>query len=74
MLAGDTTVIRQFMKVKAAGAYVKYAEETYSGAQTLPMLHIIMKPGKNGVKVTLQQTAIPWRAYDWETFVEQAAA
>ena len=74
MAAGDTTVIRQFMKVKAAGAYIKYAEETYSGAQTLPMLHVILKPGKNGVKVTLQQTAGVNRAYDWETFAQQAAA
>ena len=74
MLAGDTTVIRQFMKVKVAGAYIKYAEETYSGAQTLSLLHVIMKPGKNGVKVTLQQTAGVNRAYDWETFAQQAAA
>ncbi len=74
MAAGDTTVIRQFMKIKAAGTYIKYAEETYTGAQTLPMLHIIMKPSKNGVKVTLQQTAGTNRSYDWETFVEQAAA
>ena len=39
----DVIVIRQFMQVKAAGAYVKYAEESYSGPQTIPLLHIITK-------------------------------
>lgn len=74
MVAGNSTTIRQFMKIKAAGAYAKYAEETYTGAQTLPLLHIIMKPGKFGVKVTLQQAAVVFKTYDWETLVEQAAA
>jgi hypothetical protein len=74
MAAGDTTVIRQFMKIKAAGTYRKFAEETYSGAQALPLLHIVVRPNKNGVKVTLQQTAGTNRAYDWETFAEQAVA
>lgn len=74
MAGGDTTVIRQFMKIKDGGSYIKYGEETYSGAQSLPMLHIIMKPSKWGVKITLQQTAGTNRNYDWETLVEQAAA
>ncbi len=74
MVAGNSTTIRQFMKIKAAGAYAKYAEETYAGVQTLPLLHIIMKPGKFGVKVTLQQAAVVYKAYDWETLVEQAVA
>lgn len=74
MVAGNSTTIRQFMKIKAAGAYVKYAQETYTDVQTLPLLHITMKPGKFGVKVTLQQAAVVWKTYDWETLVEQAAA
>jgi hypothetical protein len=58
MAAGDTIVVRQSMQVKAAGAYAKYAEETYSGAQTIPLLHIVTKTAKDKIKVTAQQTAI----------------
>jgi hypothetical protein len=57
MAGGDTIVIRQYMQVKAAGAYVKYAEETFTGAQTIPLLAIITKTSKTKIKVTAQQTA-----------------
>jgi len=73
MAAGDTTVIRQYVKIKAAGAFVKYAEETYTDAQSLPMLHLVMKPSRHGVRITLEQTSGVNRDYDWETLVEQAA-
>ncbi len=74
MVAGNSVTVRQYMTIKTAGAYAKYAEETYAGVQTLPLLHLIMKPGKFGVKVTLQQAAVVYKTYDWETLVEQAAA
>lgn len=73
MAAGDVLVVRQYMKIKAAGSPVKYAEETYSGAQTLPMLYIVTKPAKYGIKIALQQTGGTNRDYDWETFQEKAA-
>ncbi|MBU1173034.1 MAG: hypothetical protein KKD44_26020 [Proteobacteria bacterium] len=57
MGASDTVVIRQYMQVKAAGTYVKYAEETYSAAQTIPLLHIITKTAKDKIKVTAERTA-----------------
>lgn len=73
MDADDIIIIAQSVKIGAA--YVKYAEETYSGVQTLPMLHLLLKPGKLGVKVTLQQTAqvAGYKDFDWETFLEAAA-
>ena len=71
MQAGDTTVIRQYMKIKAGGAYRKYAEETYVGVQSVPLLSMVMKPSKNGAMLTLQQTAGVNRSYDWQTLVEQ---
>ncbi len=55
--AGDTVVLRQYMQLKAAGAYVKYAEETYSGVQSIPLIHITTKTAKTKIKVTAQQTA-----------------
>ena len=73
MQAGDTVVVRQYMKIKAAGSFIKYAEETYSDAQTLPMLYIVTKPAKEGIRITLEQTAGTNRDYDWETFQERAA-
>jgi len=57
MQAGDTIVVRQYMQAKAAGTYVKYAEETYTNAQTLPLLNIVTKTAKTKIKVTAQQTA-----------------
>ncbi len=74
MVAGNSVTIRQYMTIKTAGSYRLYAQETYTDVQTLPLLHIIAKPGKFGVKITLQQSAVVYKAYDWETLVEQAAA
>lgn len=68
MAGGDTIVIRQSMKVKAAGAYVKYAEETYTGAQTIPLLHVVTKPAKTSIKVTAQQTGGTNRTLDVQFF------
>ena len=64
MQAGDTIVIRQYMQIKAVGTYAKYAEETYSDAQTLPLLHIVTKTAKDKIKVTAQQTAGTNRTLD----------
>jgi len=68
MQAGDTIVIRQSMIVKSAGSYAKYAEETYSGAQTIPLLHIVTKTAARSIKVTAQQTAGTNRTLDVQFF------
>jgi len=73
MQAGDTIIIRQYMKIKAAGSYILYAEETFSDAQTLPMLYVVTKPARYGIKITLEQTVGTYRDFDWETFQEKAA-
>jgi len=73
MLAGDTVVVRQYIKIASAGAFAKYAEETYSGAQTLPLLYVITKPANYGIRITIQQTAGTNRTFEWETFQEKAA-
>jgi hypothetical protein len=73
MQAGDSVTVRQYMKIKSGGSYILYAEETYSGVQTLPMLYIVTKPARYGIKITLEQTAGTNRDYDWETFQEKAA-
>jgi hypothetical protein len=68
MAAGDTIVIRQYIKITATGAYVKYAEETYSDAQALPALYITTKAGRYGIKVTAQQTAGTYRTLAYQFF------
>lgn len=73
MAAGDTIVIRQYMQVKATGTYVKYAEETYSGAQSIPLLHITTKPAKDKIKVTAQQTAGTNRTLDVQFYRRKVA-
>jgi hypothetical protein len=73
MASGDTVVIRQYMKIAAAGAYVKYAEETYSGAQSLPLLFVTTKVGSYGIKVTAQQTAGTNRTFSFQFFRRRVA-
>lgn len=73
MVASDSITVRQYIKVKAAGSYIKYAEETFADVQSLPMLYVVTKPSKHGIRITLEQTAGTYRDFDWETFIEQAA-
>ena len=64
MQGGDTIVIRQYMQIKAAGAYVKYAEQSYPGVQAIPLLAVTTKAAKDKIKVTAQQTAGVYRTLD----------
>jgi hypothetical protein len=73
MASGDTIVIRQYMKITATGAYVKYAEETYSGAQSLPLLYITTKSGRYGIKITAQQTVGTNRTLTYQFFRRRVA-
>jgi hypothetical protein len=73
MASGDTIVIRQYMKIASTGAYVKYAEESYSGAQSLPLLYITTKTGRYGIKVTAQQTAGTNRTLTYQFFRRRIA-
>jgi hypothetical protein len=57
LAAGDTIIIRQYMKIAPAGAYVKYAEESYSGPVDPPLLYVITKPARYGIRITVQRTA-----------------
>jgi len=61
------------MQVKAAGTYVKYAEETYTGAQSIPLLFLTTKSGKDKIKVTAQQTAGTNRTLDVQFYRRKAA-
>jgi len=73
LASGDTLVIRQYMKISATGGYVKYAEETYSGAQDIPLLYVVTKPARYGLKVTAQQTAGTYRSLTYQFFRRRVA-
>ncbi len=68
---GDTAIIRQYQKVY--GEYRQYAEESYSDVQILPAVYITPKSGKDGVKITIQQTAGTLRAFAYCFFREKVA-
>lgn len=72
LVFGDTAVIRQYQKVY--GEYKQYAEESYSGHQELPAVYITPKSGKDGVKITIQQTAGTLRAFNYCFFREAVKA
>jgi len=73
MEAGDTIVIREYMIVKAAGSYAKYAEASYSDVQSLPLLHVVTKTAARSIKVTAQQTAGVNRTLDVQFFRRRQA-
>ncbi|MFH0850282.1 MAG: hypothetical protein V1924_05015 [Candidatus Bathyarchaeota archaeon] len=70
MLGGDTVLVRHYVKVKSGGAWVCYAGETYTGVQAVPLVYITEKPANHGLKVSLQQTAGVFKAFDCE-FLEE---
>lgn len=73
MASGDTIVIRQYMKIASGGTYIKYAEESYSGAQSIPLLYVTTKVGRYGIKVTAQQTAGTNRTLTYQFFRRRVA-
>jgi hypothetical protein len=73
MASGDVIVVRQYMKIASAGGYVKYAEETYSDAQGIPLLYIVTKPGRYGIRVTAQQTGGTYRTLAYQFFRRRTA-
>jgi len=64
MGAGDTIVVRYWRKMKSGGDYVKYAEETCSGTQSIPALCILNKKVYRDIKITAQQTLGTSRTLD----------
>jgi len=73
LTSGDTIIIRQYIQIASAGSYIKYAEETYSGAQDPPLLYIVTKPGRYGIRITAVQTAGTYRTLTFQFFRRRTA-
>lgn len=61
---GDSVIIRAYAMVN--GVYGLYGQDTYSGAQTEPVLRLNGIRYKDKLKITLQQTAGSYRSFDYE--------
>jgi len=70
METGDEVVIRAYVKFGPGKPYKKYAEETYSGPQSLPAQYVLPRLTVYGIKVTLQQTAGTYKSFDY-VFVKE---
>lgn len=65
MVSGDIVVVRESMQVLSTGTYAKYAEETYTGAQTIPLLQIMTRISTHDIKVTIAQTNVAYKTFEY---------
>jgi hypothetical protein len=70
MVEGDEVVIRQYMRLKPGGAFKRYAQASFSGVQTDPVVYIQPKEVDYGVRVTLQQIAGVFKSFDFNFLYE----
>lgn len=68
MTSTDTVEIRVSVIVKSAGSHILYFLQTFSGAQSNPLVYIPPLPSDISYKVTLKQTAGTGRTYDWRLY------
>jgi len=68
MAAGDEVVITYYVSLVTPVAYKKYASETLSGVQDNPAFHLVTRPARYGIKVTLNQTAGTLRSFPFQFF------
>jgi len=75
LASGESLTIRQSMVIKSGGSAIKYAEVAYTGAQTVPLLHITTKPARYGLKIELVMSAAPAanRSFDYQLFKKSIA-
>ena len=69
VVLGDTVVIRQYVKIRGNGDYIKRYEQEYSGPFDKPLATFDTRMAKYGIKVTLQQTAGVYRTIPWQFFL-----
>jgi len=70
--SGESITVKEYMKIKSGGAYVLYAQETYTGTQDIPLLHLTTKPARYGLKVELVMSSAPSgnRSFDYQLLVK----
>jgi len=69
---GESITVKQYMKIRPDGDFRKYAEETYTGVQPLPLLYVVTKPAVYGLKIEIEMTNPPARdkSFDYQVFIK----
>jgi hypothetical protein len=70
MQAGDTIIIREYVKLLSSSSYSEYDKTLYVGVQVEPVIYFKSKEVQFGVRVTLQQTAGSYRNIEYDFFKE----
>ena len=70
LIHGDTVVIRFLVRLIVGGLWGACYEETYSGVQSLPIIHVAKRPENHGIKVIIQQTTGIPKSITYEFFEE----
>jgi len=70
LVAGDTVLMKFYVKLKSNGGWRACYEESYTGVQALPLVHVAKRPENHGIMVTLQQTAGSSKIIEYEFFEE----
>jgi len=70
MASGDTVILRYYIKARSAGVATlsKWTTDTYTNAQTNPMVFIAPLPSDIEIKITLQQTTGTNRVYPYKIY------
>ena len=59
LVAGESLRVDEYMSIVTPISYRLYAQDTYSGAQALPMLFVVTKPARYGLKIDLCMETAP---------------
>jgi len=75
LAAGESLFVEEAMSIVTPVSYKDYAVEEYSGVQTLPMLFVVTKPARYGLRVNLRMDAAPAadRSFPYQWFRKRVA-
>jgi len=65
MVGGDVVVVRQYFRVRRKEPYKLFKPEDYRDKQECPIVRITPKEAMYGYRITLQQTAGPFKTFRW---------
>lgn len=69
MVAGDTVTIRQYFQTSLETELTLFAQRTYKGVQSQPLIHVTPREILKKVKVTLQQTSGTLKTFPYEFYI-----
>ena len=64
--AAETTVVREYYRIKEGGAFIKQDEVTFAGVQDPLLKTIELEENRFGVQITIEKTGGNAKAYDYE--------